>query len=388
MDTIKDQFLLDPEVVFLNHGSFGAVPRVVFEAYQRWHSELEKQPVKFLGRDIFDHFRNARKRLGGYLGADPNCLVFIPNATFGVNLVTHSLDLKKDDEVIISNHEYGACENAWKYITKRSGAKLISVDIPLPLPPPERISNLIWEATTKRTKLIFLSQITSPTAIRLPVEEISQRANEEGIMVFIDGAHAPGQIPVDLEGLGADFYTGNCHKWMMAPKGSAFLYSRLDRQDLLEPLIVSWGWGDNSPYVGDTKFFQEQEWWGTINPASYLSVSAAIQFHEDNNWDVIRQQCSSMLSETIREIENLTGLPSIYGENRENFVQIAAAELPEEWHPEKIQGWLYDKYRIEIPVIKWEGRWLIRPSVQGYNTQKELSYLLSALEEYLIRMNG
>jgi isopenicillin-N epimerase len=262
------------------------------------------------------------------------------------------------------------------------------VDIPLPLPPTKQISNLIWQAITKRTKLIFLSQITSPTAIRLPVEELCQRAKKEGIMVFIDGAHAPGQISLDLEGLGADFYTGNCHKWMMAPKGSAFLYAQLERQDLLEPLVVSWGWGDNSPFQGDTEFLQEQEWWGTIDPASYLSVSAAIQFREDNNWEMIQQQCSSMLSETIREIEDLTGLPSIYGENRQNIVQIAAAELPVDWQPANLQGWLYDKYKIEIPVINWEGRWLLRLSVQGYNTQEELNLLLSALEEYQLGISG
>jgi len=382
MKSIKDQFLLDSEVIFLNHGSFGAVPRVVFDEYRHWQLELEKQPVKFLGRDIFDHFREARERLGGYLGANLDNLVYIPNTTFGVNLVARSLDLKEDDEIIISNQEYGACENTWRFLAERSGAKLKIIGIPLPIAPADQIVNLVWDKITENTRLIFLSQITSPTAIRLPIEDICQEARKNGILTFIDGAHAPGQIELDLEVLGADFYTGNCHKWMMAPKGSAFLFALPERQELLKPLVVSWGWGENSPFEGDTKFLQEQEWWGTKDPAAYLSVPAAIQFQEDNDWGSVRELCSGMLSDTITEIEYLTKMPSVYGDENQNFIQLAVAELPGDWQPEKLQNWLYENHKIEIPVIHWEDRWLIRLSVQGYNSQEELDLLVEALREY------
>lgn len=383
MISIKDQFLLDPEVIFLNHGSFGAVPQVVFEEYRRWQLELEKQPVKFLGREIFDHFRKARKRLGGYLGADPKDLVFIPNATFGVNLVARSLALEKDDEIIISNHEYGACENAWRFLADKWQAKLNIIKIPLPLPPADQIVNLVWDGITERTKLIFLSQITSPTAVRLPIEIICQKAGKDGILTFIDGAHAPGLVDLDLVGLGADLYTGNCHKWIMAPKGSAFLFARPEKQELLEPLVVSWGWGENSPFKGDTKFLQDQEWWGTKDPAAYLSVPAAIQFQEDNDWGIIREQCTEMLDASIAEIENLTGMPSIYNDKGQKSVQLGAAELPGDCQPGELQSWLYNEYKIEIPVIEWEGRWFIRLSVQAYNSTEDLNILLKAIKEYL-----
>jgi isopenicillin-N epimerase len=383
MESRKDLFLLDPEVIFLNHGSFGAAPRVVFDIYQHWQRMLEKQPVKFLSRDIFDLFRESREKLGSYLNANPSDLVYIPNATFGVNLVARSLKIKEGDEIIISNHEYGACENVWRFVCEKSGAVLKQIDIPLPLPPGDQIIELIWDGITDRTRMIFLSQITSPTAIRLPIEKICQRARNEKIMTFIDGAHAPGQIMLNLDELGADFYTGNCHKWMLAPKGSAFLFAQPERQKLLEPLVVSWGWGENSPIESDTKFLRELEWWGTKDPAAYLSVPAAIQFQEDHNWVTIRDQCFKLLRDLIQEIEKLTGMPSIYGDEEQSFIQLAAAELPEACLPEKLQSWLYQEYKIEIPVIDWEGRWLIRPSVQAYNEQPDLDLLLSALQKYL-----
>jgi isopenicillin-N epimerase len=385
MNPLKPLFFLDPEVIFLNHGSFGATPRPVLENYQDWQRRLEKQPVLYLAREIQGHFRTAREQLAAYLGTQPELLVYIPNATFGVNVIARSLDFQPGDELLTSTHEYGACDNIWSFLSQKTGLKVIQQEIPLPLPPQEELIDIIWAGVTAKTRLIFLSQISSPTAVRLPVEEICQRAREHGILTLIDGAHAPGQLDLNLAELQADFYTGNCHKWMLAPKGSGFLHIRPEHQNLVEPLVVSWGWGENCPYENDSRFQANLEWWGTIDPAAYFSTPAAIAFQRDHDWNQIRERCRSLLAWTLEQIESLTGLPSIYGENRENFIQIGAAEWPLNWNPSRLQAWLYQEHRIEIPIIPWHDRWLIRPSVQGYNSQEDLDLLLNALEEYRIK---
>ena len=383
MNDLRSLFTLDPAVTFLNHGSFGATPHPVMEVYQDWQRQLEEQPVKFLGREIPDHFRQARQKLSVYLVVDPANLVFVPNATFGVNVVARSLDFQPGDEILTSNQEYGACENVWSFLSQQNGIQIVKQEIPLPLPDKDEIVEIIWSGVSARTRLIFLSQITSPTAVRLPVEEICQRAREAGILVLIDGAHAPGQLALDLEKLGADFYTGNCHKWLMAPKGSAFLTIRPEHQDLIQPLVVSWGWGENCTYESDSRLIANLEWLGTTDPAAYFSVPAAIEFQQEHQWDQVRKRCQRMLADLLEEIEGLTAMPSIYGKNEGNFIQIGAAELPPGSKPQGLQKWLYENYKIEIPVIEWEGRWMIRPSVQGYNSQEDLDLLLEALEKYL-----
>ncbi len=382
INSLKSQFLLDPEVTFLNHGSFGATPRPVMQAYQDYQRRLEHQPVLFLVRESRELFRTARQKLASFMGADPENLVYIPNATFGVNVIARSLDFKPGDELLTSNHEYGACDNIWDFLGQKKGLRVIRQDIPLPLPSTEEIIDLFWSGVSENTRLIFLSQITSPTAVRLPVEEICQRAREAGILTLVDGAHAPGQLDLNLGDMEADFYTGNCHKWLLSPKGSGFLYIRPEHQELIEPLVVSWGWGENSPYESDSRLQAILEWWGTKDPAAYFSTPAAITFQRDHNWDQVRLDCQALLAGAVDKIESLTALPSIYGENKDKFIQIGAAEWPADWKPEKLQAWLYENHRIEIPVIQWEERWLIRPSVQGYNTQEDLDLLVQALGEY------
>ena len=382
MNTLRSLFYIEPEVTFLNHGSFGATPRPVLEEYQNWQRRLEAQPVRFLARENLDHFRIARQTLAATLGVDPENLVFIPNATFGVNVVARCFDLKPGDEILTSNHEYGACENIWKFLSQGSGFQLVRQEIPLPLPPEDEILEILWSGVSEKTRLIFLSHITSPTAVRLPIEEICSRARAAGIPVLVDGAHAPGQIKLDLQEIGADFYTGNCHKWMMAPKGSAFLHIRPEFQDFIQPLVVSWGWGENCPYESDSRLQAVLEWWGTKDPAAYYSVPAAIRFQEEHRWDAVRARCREMLTGLLTKIEEMSGQPSIYSANRNNYTQLGAALLPPDSQPEGLQSWLYKNYRIEIPVIHWENQWLIRPSVQGYNTQEDLDLLVEALGEY------
>ena len=294
---MKDLFILDPDIVFLNHGSFGAAPRAVLDAYQSWQYRLERQPVKFIVREMLAALENAREVLGGFVNAPADDLVFVPNVTFGVNIIARSLQLELGDEILASDHEYGACENIWSFVAKKRGAAFIRQSIPLPLGSPETVADRLWEGITPNTKVILLSHITSPTAQRMPVEIICQRARQAGIVTVIDGAHAPGQIPVDLDIIDADFYVGNCHKWMLSPKGAGFLYTRPNLQHLVEPLVVSWGWGENSPYTTGSSYIDALEWWGTNDPSAYLSVPAAIQFMEDQNWPSVRAGCYRILKD-------------------------------------------------------------------------------------------
>jgi isopenicillin-N epimerase len=213
--SLKEYFLLDPSIVFLNHGSFGVTPRPVFEEYQNWQLRLEHQPLLFLGREFDGLLLESRTALGKYLNANPEDLVYIPNATYGVNIIARSLKLQPDDEIPTTDHEYGACDYTWEFIGEKTEAKYIHRSIPLPVHTKEEIVEQFWQGVTPKTKVIYLSHITSPTALCLPVNEICRRAREMGILSIIDAAHSPGQMPLDVQQLGADVIFGNCHKWML-----------------------------------------------------------------------------------------------------------------------------------------------------------------------------
>ncbi|MBN1919669.1 MAG: aminotransferase class V-fold PLP-dependent enzyme [Anaerolineae bacterium] len=372
----RDLFLLSPNVVFLNHGSFGACPRPVFEVYQQWQLELERQPVEFLGRRFGALMREAREVLGAYLGVASDDLVYIPNATTGVNIVARSLPLAPGDEVLATDHEYGACERAWRFVCEKRGAHYVRQPIPVPVESPEQVVEAVWSGVTPRTKVLYLSHITSPTALILPIAELIRRAREHGILTVIDGAHAPGQIPLALDALGVDFYTGNAHKWMLAPKGAAFLYARREVQPLLEPLVVSWGWQAERP--GPSRFIDEQEYQGTRDIAAYLSVPAAIRFMAEHDWPTVRAECHALLCEAGKRIGALTGLPSLSPLTAPWYAQMAAFLLPP-CDLDALKQRLYDESRIEIPLIPWNEHGLIRLSLQGYNTRDDLEALLGAL---------
>lgn len=377
---IRDEFLLDPDVVFLNHGSFGATPQPVFAAYQEWQRRLERQPVQFLGSDIGRYLADARATLGAYLNAPPNDLVYIPNATFGVNVVARSLWLEPDDEVLATDHEYGACENAWLFMARERGYRYVRQPIPLPLDDEQAIVDQFWSGVTPRTKVIFLSHITSPTAVRFPIEAICARAREAGILTVIDGAHAPGQLSLDLTAIGADFYTGNCHKWLCAPKGSAFLHARPEVQHLIEPLIVGWGWGESRSFTFGSDFLDYLQYPGTNDFAAYLAVPAAIEFQATHDWEVVRSRCHELAASAVGRINELTGLPTQYADPPgDGFRQMAIAALPPIADLPAFKKRLYGEFRVEIPCIQWNGRQFIRVSIQGYNTEADVEALLAAL---------
>ena len=378
---LHSQFLLDPSVIFLNHGSFGATPRPVFEAYQRWQRELENQPVEFLGRRAPDLLQNSRKVLAKYLRTDCNNLAYIPNATMGINIIAHSLHLLPDDEVLATNHEYGAIDKTWTFLSKKNGYKYINQPVHTPVSSRETVVEDLWKAVTPNTRVICISQITSPTALIFPVQEICRKARQAGILTVIDGAHAPGQIPLSLDELGADFYTGNLHKWLCAPKGSAFLYARPELQPLVEPLPVSWGWQSDNP--GPSLFVDYIERTGTRDLSAYLAVPDAIQFLQNNDWENVRLRCHLLASEASRRIQSLTGLPSLSPDSSEWYSQMISIPLPAEVDVNQLQVELREKYQIEIPILNWNGMKLIRLSVQGYNTEKDIDALISALTSHI-----
>jgi isopenicillin-N epimerase len=377
---LRELFLLRPDVVFLNHGSFGACPRPVFEVYQAWQRELERQPVEFLGRCFTDLMRGARVALSNYVNTSPDDLVYVPNATTAVNVVARSLRLNPGDEVLGTDQEYGAMDRTWRFVCEKRGARYVKQSLPAPITSRQEGVDAVWAGVTPRTRVLFVSHITSPTALILPVAELVRRARASGILTVIDGAHAPGQLPLDLTALGADFYAGNCHKWLCAPKGSGFLYTRREVQPVLEPLVVSWGWQSEQP--GTSKFVDEQEWQGTHDVAAYLSVPAAIEFLNDHDWPRVQRDCHDLARAARQAIGSLTGLAPLTPDSPAWYAQMVALPLPP-CDREALQRRLYDEYSVEVPILSWQGQPFVRVSIQGYNTHGDVEALVGALAALL-----
>ncbi|MGJ3237333.1 MAG: aminotransferase class V-fold PLP-dependent enzyme [Anaerolineae bacterium] len=371
---MRDLYLLDEDVVFLNHGSFGACPRAVFDRYQAWQRELERQPVEFLGRRHDALIVEALAALGDYLGTSGDNLVFVPNATNGLNMIARSLDLRAGDQVLTTNHEYGALDLTWSYIARERGCEIVPMTLPAYFDDQQAVVDCIWQGVTDQTKVIFLSHITSPTALILPVAEICARARQAGILTVIDGAHVPGHIPLDLDALGVDFYSGNCHKWLSAPKGSAFAYIHPRHHALIDPLTISWGWG------GDT-LFERTRWQGTRDIAPFLTVPDAIAFQQVHDWQTVQARCHQLAIATMHRIGQLTDLPPLA--TPDFFGQMVAVPLPPESDLTQLKIRLYDDYRVEVPLIDHPTGQYIRVSIQAYNTPKDTEVLLTALRALL-----
>lgn len=377
---LRDLFLLRPDVVFLNHGSFGACPRPVFEAYQQWQEELERQPVEFLGRRFRDLMQRARQALAAYISADAQDLVYLPNATVGVNIAARSLPLGQGDEVLSTDHEYGAMRRMWRTLCEERGAHYVEAPVPVPVDSSDEIVERIWTRVNERTRVFFCSHLTSPTALILPVADVIRRAREAGIVTIVDGAHAPGQIPVNLAELGADVYAANCHKWMCGPKGSGFLYVRRELQRLIKPLVISWG--DESETRTGSRFLDELEWQGTDDIAAYLAVPAAIDFQREHHWDAVREDCHVLAREVRERISGLTGLDPLSPDSTEWYAQMVSVPLPVA-DARRVQQRLLEEYAIEAPVMAWNGHALLRLSLQGYNTRDDIDAVISAVPHVL-----
>jgi isopenicillin-N epimerase len=353
---VRDPFLLDPDVVYLNHGAFGACPSPVFDVYQRWQRELECEPVDLLERRLLAELERVRDALGAYVGARAQDLALVLNATTALNTVMRSLRLGPGDEILTTGHEYGATDRLISFVAERSGARVVRAD--------GVDADGIWAGASKRTRVLVVSHVTSPTALLVPVEQLCRRAREAGVLAVIDGAHAPGQVALDLDALGADFYAGTCHKWLCAPKGAGFLYARTERQELLDPLVVGWG-------HRETEFALRHDWQSTRDPAAYLTIPAAIDFVHEHGQNA---GCRELLVRGRRRLAE-AGFGALAPEQP---LQMACFRLPA-CEPEQVEHRLREEFRIEVPVRDWNGQQLIRVSVAPYNTGEDLERLAEAL---------
>lgn len=378
--SIRDQFLLRPDITFLNFGSWGACPKPVFERYQQFQLELEQEPVLFFTQTGLQHVEKARQALGEYLDADADDLVFVTNPSYAVNIIAKSFALGAGDEVLTTEWEYGACDRTWQYYCDRAGARYVKQPIRLPLQSQDDFVAQFLQGVTKRTKLIFLSHITSSTAIRFPVEKIVAEAKKLGIMTFVDGAHAPAQVPLRLRSLGADIYTGACHKWMMTPKGSSFLYVRKEHQALFDPLVISWGYKADKP--SHSLFLDYHQQQGTRDFSAFCCIPAAISFMKEHNWEEVSSQCRQLVLNNAMRFCNLLGAEPLLPLDDFFVRQLLSIPIRTQ-EPELLKARLYDEHRIQIPVMRHGDRVFIRYSIQAFNSQEDLDRLEEALLQIL-----
>jgi isopenicillin-N epimerase len=378
---------LDPAVTFLNHGSFGACPRAVLEAQARFRDRLEAEPVRFLSRDLEGLLDAARSALGAFVGAAGDDLAFVPNATTGVNTVLRSLDLAAGDEVVATDHTYNACRNALNAAGARAGVRIVVATLPFPIAAPEQVVEAVLARVGPRTRLALVDHVTSPTGLVLPIERLVRELAARGIDALVDGAHAPGMVPLDLRTLGAAYYTGNCHKWICAPKGSGFLYVRRDRQPGVRPLVISHG--ANSPRVDRSRFRLEFDWVGTTDPTAYLTVPEAIRYMGSllpGGWPALMaHNRATALAARDRLCVALGVAPpapdSMIG-------SLAALPVPAGFLPAPVDGErdplhtaLFERYGLELPVFTWAALAcrILRISAQLYNSAADYERLAGAL---------
>lgn len=378
MNNLKEQFLLNPEITFFNFGSFGACPKPIFEDLQRWQRELEFEPVQFITKSGVQYLKNSRKALADYIHCDPNDLIFVPNPTYAVNLIAKSWKFNPGDEILTTNLEYGAIDRTWKFYAKERGYNYVQQEISLPLASKEDFIAQFWKGLTKNTKAIFISQITSATGLILPVAEICREAKAKGLLTIVDGAHVPGHIPLDLAELEADFYTGACHKWMMTPKGSSFIYVKKEFQPALDPLIVSWGY--ESLHPSDSKFFDYHQFNGTRDFSAYLTIPKSLEFMRENNWDQVAASCRKLVQDNALRFTELLNTKPLAPLGADFFGQMCSIPMLTD-NVFVLHEHLLEKYHIQIPVFEFDHKQYIRFSIQAFNSQEDLDKLYEALAE-------
>lgn len=372
---MKDFFLLDPDITFLNHGSFGACPKPIFKNYQYWQKKLEHQPVLFFVDLVYRHLKESRISLSKFLGCSGDNIVFLQNPTTAISNIIYSLKLDLGDEILMSDHEYGAVVRAWKKWSKKVGVKVIEQPIGLPVSTKEKLIEDLSKGITKRTKVIFISHISSATALEFPVKDICDLAKSKKIMTIIDGAHAPGQVNVNLNHIDCDFFIGACHKWLCAPKGTSFLFAQKKHQEWLKPLIFSWGKYGDDP--SSSIFLQEFQYQGTRDMSSFLTLPKVIEFFNDFIKGR-RESCSKIIKKVGSELVDLLHTDPIYN-HPEWINQMVSHPLPVS-APKNIKEILWNDFKIEIPIFDWRGQRYIRVSCNVYNNYDDMDYLLNALK--------
>ena len=375
---LKNHFLLRDDITFLNFGSFGSCVKPVFEKYQQFQLELEQEPVLFITGTGPQYLEQARAALGDYVGADKNDLVYVTNPSFAVNTVARSMYLKTGDEVLTTDIEYGACDKTWRFYCEQTGARYIQQPIHLPLTSKEAFVEDLFKGVSAKTKLIFISHITSSTALRLPVEEVIAKAKTLGIPVFVDGAHAPGQVPLNLSTLGADYYTGACHKWMMTPKGSSFLYVAKDKQAAIDPLVISWGY--KALFPSASTFLEYHQFNGTRDFSAFLTIPTAIDFMKEHQWEKVAADCRKLVKDNAATLFEVTGGQALAPLTDDFILQLLSAEIKTS-EPEKLHDLLFEKYKIQVPVMRHGDKVYLSYSINAFNEQADLDKLFSAITD-------
>lgn len=389
---------LDPSVCFLNHGSFGACPLAITELQNEFRARMEREPVRFFVYDLEDLLDEARAALASFVDADIEGLALVSNATAGVNTVLRSLRFEAGDEILAPTVEYPACRNAAEWVARQWGAKVVSPELPWPIGDEGEVVETILSAVTERTKLAMLSQIVSPTGIVLPVERLVQALQGRGVDVLVDGAHGPGQVDLSIRSLGAAYYTGNCHKWMCTPKGSAFLHVREDKRELISPLVI--GHGDSSPRTDRARFRLRHDWGGTVDPSPWLVIPHAIEFMASlapggGGWAEIRRRnrelalagrdllCAALGAAPPAPDSMVGHLASIPLPAYDEHPRTAALG-PFAGTVDGVQRGLMERWRIQVPIVKMGDRKRhVRISAQLYNALPQYEYLAEALRHEL-----
>lgn len=383
----RSAWSLRPGVTFLNHGSFGLVPYEVQAARQEWQRRLYENPMDFFLRQMEVELDRVASKLGKFIGAAPRDLVFVDNATVGMNIVAQSIGLEAGDEILLTNHEYGAVRRIWQKRCERSGAKVVIQNLPQPLDSVPALVDQLFSGVTARTKLLVFSQISSPTAVILPAAEICRRARQLRIPVCIDGPHALATLPLNLSQLGCDFYCASGHKWLSAPNGSGFLYVSGKHHQHLTPSIVSWG----GSVAGRTATWQDEfNWQGTRDPAAYLAISSAIDFLDRVGWETFRRQTHDLAQFARQRITELTGLEALVPDHREWYGPMISLPIPSQGLSAPAQGQrdplqdrLWSEHQIEVPITWWGGQRLLRVSCHLYNTEEDIDRLVKVLQPLL-----
>jgi len=375
-------FVLDPEVVFLNHGSFGACPRVVLEKQSELRLRMEREPVLFLARELEKLLDGARAELGAFVGAEPDDLAFVKNASTGVSTVVRSLDLQPGDELLTTSHAYNACHNALR-AQERRGIKVVSADVPFPIRSPSQVVEAVLAHATPRTRLALVDHVTSPTGLVFPVAEIVRALEARGIDSLVDGAHVPGMLPLDLRALSPAYYTGNCHKWVCTPKGCAFLFVRRDRQERILPLTISHGY--NSPRTDRSRFRLLFDGQGTDDPTAFLCLGDSIRFLASllpGGFPALMERNRKLALEARALLCKTLGIDEPAPESM--IGSLATIPLPD-GPGDPLHRALWEKRRIEVPVWQFPSfpRRILRVSAQVYNSIEDYAALARALPSLL-----
>jgi isopenicillin-N epimerase len=377
---LENDFLLNRDITFLNFGSFGSSPRTIFERYQAYQLELEQEPVQFLTVKGPVYLKNARIALAQYLTCNEDDIVLVTNPSYAVNIVAKSFPLTKKDEVLTTDLEYGACDKTWNYYCEKAGAVLVRQKITLPIISKEEFLSEFFQGVTSKTKLIFINHITSSTGIIFPIKEVIEKARIFGIPVFVDGAHVPGHIDLNLTELGADYYTGACHKWMMAPKGTSFLHVQKKHHSILDPLVISWGF--KSELSSGSMLIDHHELQGTRDFSAFCTLPFIVNYLQENDWKAKSKLCKQLVKEHANRFSTLLKTEILAPLNDDFIGQMLSLKIKCK-EPAVLKELLYSKYKIEIPIMPHGNGVYIRFSIQIFNTQEDLLLLETALKDII-----